>query len=230
MKKPSHILISNNEVVVFYDTLSEDKKKEVALILSAHNFNTNLLEKVRVFKIPRFLLINTEKIDMAKIIGGSIGIYSLHEQSKRVVPAYPEKLFFSDIFKRSTSFASFLDTNRQEIISALMNYETYHVANDEIDRAIDLFKSLDENSDYYQRRVGNIVAFLPRNQPLYALSCFALALSYMSRDVFVHVPSAMKFFFPLLEKKLDLKSFFPNVILSYEERRELLDNRSRLDV
>lgn len=191
MNRTHYILIQNSELIIFYNKLSEEKKKEILFILLEYGFNVTYLEEI--FKIPRFLLIHGEKIDMAKIVGQSVGISLLHEQSKHIINFYPEQLYFPDIYKHSKLFASFIVDNRQEIISVLINYETHKVANDEIERTLDLLNNLNENSDYYQRRIGDLIAFLPRNQPLYALSCFGLILTYMTRHVSVFIPSSMKF-------------------------------------
>lgn len=229
MKSLDSILIQNNNLIILYDNIPKKEKSEISFILSAYGFDISDLEKKKSFKIPRFLYVDSQKVDIVKIIGSRVGASLLHEQSKRIVASYPEELVFRDILVRSESFARYLENNREKIIFALTNYETYQVANDEINRSIDLFRSIEENSSFYKRRVGSIVAFLPRNQPLYALCCFALVLSYASRDVAVHVPAAMKLFFPLLKESLDLEKFFPNVLISFKERKKLLEESSKLE-
>ncbi|TAK96884.1 aldehyde dehydrogenase [Patescibacteria group bacterium] len=222
------IIIRSDELLVSYGELNVQERKAVQKILLEHGFETERLERMGMFRVPRFLMVGSRKVDLAKMIGPVVNINYPHQQSKCVRVSFPERIDVQNMLTHSRSFADFIEAHRQEIVKVLTNYETHAVANDEIERAVDLFRSLDENAIYYQRKVKDIVSFTPRNQPLYALGCFALVLAYMARSVYVHVPSVMKSFFPRLEEVLELKRFFPNVLVSYEQRNKLIERCSKL--
>lgn len=135
---------------------------------------------------------------------------------------------FSKIQKQANNFADKIEKNKEELINILLEYESYEVAIDEIERTLDLLKSLEENKEYFHLRIGAVTSFLPRNQPLYALSCFVLIPSLMSEEVYFRVPVSMRELLPRIIDFLDVLEIFPNVIVSKKERLEFLTERSSL--
>ncbi len=154
---------------------------------------------------------------------------SLSESSYMDYAPY-SPLDFALIEKHALAFATHLKKNRAIIIDLLLTYESYEVVEDEMTRALDLLENLKENKQYFDLRVGDIVAFLPRNQPLYALTCFVLVPSYMGGAVHFRIPHSMRSFLPELLKILDIAKFYPNVHVSNLERLEFLRERSALKV
>jgi hypothetical protein len=139
-------------------------------------------------------------------------------------------LDFSDIKRRAEKFADHLDANFEKVADILLEYESFEVVKDEFDRTIDHLRSLEENKNYFSLRIGQVTAFLPRNQPLYALACFVLIPSFMASEVHFRIPHSMRQFFPALLKLTKIKDFFPNVFVSTKERLEFLKERSALRI
>jgi len=218
-------LIYPNSIVVFLSLFSEKEQESLFSILNHHGFNTS--DTGTYFKVPRFISMNGEKIDMAKVVGKNFGKYLPHEQRKIFVKSFSQEIDFDKIKKHAHSFAEFVEKNRGKIIKALTMYETIKVAEDEIDRVLDLFYNLDENKSFFKRKINGFLAFLPRNQPFYALSCFGLVISYMSEKTWIYIPAAMKSFFPFLMKELRMEDFFPNITIS-NERNWLIKECSNL--
>lgn len=128
------------------------------------------------------------------------------------------------------SFADHIERNVDAIADILLEYESFEVVQDETARTLDLLRSLQENEEYFQLRIGAVASFLPKNQPLYALSCFVIVPSLMASDVHFRIPHAMKHFFPQLVRTLEVKRFFPNVVVSRKQRGAFLRERSALRV
>lgn len=137
-------------------------------------------------------------------------------------------LNFADIEKRSLALADLIERRGDELIDILLEYESYEVAVDEISRTLDLLKHIHENEQYFKLRIGPITSFLPRNQPLYALSCFVIIPSFMASEVWFRIPHTMKHFFDDVLKILKLDDSFPNIHISRKERLEFLKERSAL--
>lgn len=141
-----------------------------------------------------------------------------------------EPLLFSDIENTASLFSKHILKNYEALINILLRYETFEVATDEIERTLDLFINLNENKNYFEMRIGAVASFLPKNQPLYALSCFVIIPSLMSTEVHFRIPHCMKFFFHTLLEVLNLKEFFPNILISQKERLEFLEERAALRI
>lgn len=134
-----------------------------------------------------------------------------------------------DVNKRGREFAEFLLKNESLIAKVLTQYETFEVASDEIRRCVDLFSSLSENKDYFTGKKANAtVVFMPRNQPLYALSCFGFVPSFQSHIVNVRPPLSMHLFFLELIELLQIENFFPNVQISFEQREIFVEKHARV--
>ncbi len=140
------------------------------------------------------------------------------------------RLNFDEIDKRAKLFAAHIKKNFKKLTNILLEYESFEVVKDETERTLDLLNSLEENKEYFQIRVGSVAAFLPRNQPLYALSCFVIIPSLMAHEVHFRIPHSMKNFFPQLLETLEVNSFFPNIKISNKERVEFLIEQSALYV
>jgi|GEM_PF-1727438 len=135
---------------------------------------------------------------------------------------------FSETEERVNRFVLEIEKNKEKLIDILLEYESFEVVNDEINRTLDLLTSLAENKEYFSHRVGAVTSFMPRNQPLYALSCFVLVPSLMAQEVYFRIPAAMKFFFSKVIKLLDVHNYFPNIVISEKERFEFLKERTAL--
>jgi len=142
--------------------------------------------------------------------------------------AFLEPIDFSVVNRTALAFADHLSSHFENIAEILLEYESFEVVEDEFNRTMDLFKSLDENKNYFVLRINEVTAFLPRNQPLYALSCFVIVPSLMAHKVCFRIPHSMRGFFPKLLKILKLDEFFPNIIVSKKERLEFLKERTAL--
>src|SRR3989344_3782746 len=90
---------------------------------------------------------------------------------------------FVDVEKQARFFADEIERRREALVETLLEYESFEVAEDEITRTLDLLTNLRENRSYFRLRVNEIAAFLPRNQPLYAFTCFVAVPSLMARAV-----------------------------------------------
>jgi lysyl-tRNA synthetase, class I len=205
------VVTHGREIVIFEEGMARAERGRIFGVLREYGFHVDESRPYQGIRIDRFISKDGETVDMMKVICRVMGRSSkLHELSTRALNSYPEELDFDRISQHGHSFASFVRRNSGDITSVLTKYETHAVAADEIDRALDLFEHLDENRECYSRRVGNILTFLPRNQPLYALSCFSLALSYLATRVYTLFPSAMQSI-AALKDVLRLRDFFPNV-------------------
>lgn len=133
-----------------------------------------------------------------------------------------QRIDAEDAFKKAKKFATHIRAYRASIIRILTTYETHHVANDEIERTLDLLENLEENSNYFARKVRNTVVFLPINQPLYALVSFAVIPSIVSREVFVRPPQVAWPLMHTLVKRLQLQDFLPNIFISNDPRMRFI--------
>lgn len=139
-----------------------------------------------------------------------------------------KKLNFEEISNVAQKFADHIESHSEEIADILLEYESFEVVQDETQRTLDILRNLIVNKDYFSLRIGGVTSFLPRNQPLYALTCFVLVPSLMATEAQFRIPHSMRFFFPKLLEILDIQSFFPNVVVSDKERMHFLEERSAL--
>lgn len=140
------------------------------------------------------------------------------------------ELDFDLINSRANDFVDHMEAKYEELAHILLEYESYEVVVDEINRTFDLLRHLRENEEYFKLRIGSVAAFLPRNQPLYALSCFVLVPSLMASEVHFRIPQSMTHFFPRLLALLEVNKRFPNVKISIKQRVDFLKERSALNV
>ncbi|HLC66047.1 MAG TPA: aldehyde dehydrogenase family protein [Candidatus Nanoarchaeia archaeon] len=149
------------------------------------------------------------------------------EKKKREFALY-SPLQFSAIDAIAKEFADHIESHFEEIANVLLAYESFEVVKDETARTLDLLRHLSENKKYFVLRIGAVTSFLPRNQPLYALTCFVIVPALMASEVHFRIPHCMRFYFPELLKVLDFHRFFPNIVVSTMERLEFLRERSAL--
>lgn len=135
-------------------------------------------------------------------------------------------LNFNEVERRAGELADLIENRYQELIDILLEYESFEVAEDETSRTLDLLRNIRENKKYFRLRTGPITSFLPRNQPLYAFTCFVIIPSLMANEVHFRIPHTTKHFFPKILKLLDIYDFFPNIHVSTKERLEFLKERS----
>ena len=143
------------------------------------------------------------------------------------------KIDFTKIQERCSETSCLIRKNKKVIINILTRYETYHVAEDEIERTLDLLDSLDENSDYFKgNNINSIAVFLPSNQPFYVFFCFAIIPSFLAKEVNVRMPQCMKSFFMDLMKQIELKKGFKNINIVGSNRENFLAliTATRLDI
>ncbi len=135
-----------------------------------------------------------------------------------------------EIISRARAFADLIETKTEHLETILLRYESHEVVEDEISRTFDLLRNLNENEAYFKLRIGEVAAFLPRNQPLYAFTCFVIIPSFMASAVHFRIPHAMHAFFSEMLELLEIKKYFPNVFVSDKQRLEFLIERSALRV
>ncbi len=140
------------------------------------------------------------------------------------------KLDFTSINRTTNELVDHLESRYEELAHILLEYESYEVVVDEINRTFDLLRHISENEEYFKLRVGSVTSFLPRNQPLYALTCFVLVPSLMASEVHFRIPHSMTHFFPKLLALLEVAKRFPNVKVSIKQRVDFLKERSALRV
>jgi acyl-CoA reductase-like NAD-dependent aldehyde dehydrogenase len=137
-------------------------------------------------------------------------------------------LDFEEANRRAQQFADHIEKHSDDLVHILLKYESHEVAQDEISRTLDLLRSLEENKEYFKVRIGEAAAFLPRNQPLYAFSCFVVVPSLMASRVHFRIPHSMKLFFADMLDLLEATQQFPNIVVSPKQRIEFLTERSAL--
>ncbi|MFA5933705.1 MAG: aldehyde dehydrogenase family protein [Candidatus Paceibacterota bacterium] len=139
-------------------------------------------------------------------------------------------LNFSEIDRKAKNLADIIEARFEDLSEILLEYESYEVVEDETARTLDLLRSLKENKEYFKLRVGAITAFLPRNQPLYAFTCFVIIPSLMASEAHFRIPHSMRSFFPKMFALLDINKLFPNIFISSKQRIEFLTDRSAIIV
>ncbi len=135
---------------------------------------------------------------------------------------------FERSYQIALLFAEHIEASFESLAKILTTYESFEVVRDETARTLDLLRSLNENNEYFKLRIGAVTSFLPRNQPLYALTCFVIIPSLMASEVHFRIPQGMRYFFPELIQILKIHDFFPNIHVSKKERAQFLIERTAL--
>lgn len=149
--------------------------------------------------------------------------------SKASYAAYTP-LTYKKIKSQSEALAEHIESNFEALAHILLEYESYEVVVDEVSRTLDLLRSLDENKEYFKTRIGQVAAFLPRNQPLYAFACFVIIPSFMGSSVHFRIPHSMRHFFPKMLALLEVFERFPNIVVSHATRADFLRERTALRI
>lgn len=144
------------------------------------------------------------------------------------VPYAP--LDFKKIEKQAQQLADTIEVHFEGLAHILLEYESYEVVVDEVARTLDLLRNLTENKKYFKLRIGEVATFLPRNQPLYAFTCFVIVPSFMASAVHFRIPHSMRHFFPKLLVLLNIYQQFTNIVVSHASRTNFLLERTALRV
>ncbi len=218
------MLVENGYIYIRnYLNLPKNIKEKIEKILKDNNLEYISIKKENfTLAIPQFV----SKNNLAKPIGKIIGHVdpkklNIEKRYNRIHPRTYKKILNEEkIIKKAKQFAKFIRLNKKEIFNFLLRYETYGVAVDETERTLDLLENLSENKKYFKREVGPVTTFLPRNQPLYAFSCFVIIPSLMAKEVYVKPPITMDCFFFDLMKLLKIRKNFPNIHIHKKGTRE----------
>jgi lysyl-tRNA synthetase, class II len=119
-------------------------------------------------------------------------------------------------------FAHHLRSRTEQIHAALASYASFPAVEDEIARATYLLDNLEENRDFFQQKVDEVVAFLPRNQLLYATIYMGVIPSLMSNQCRVRPPESAHGSYRRLLQAVDFASFFPNLHFFLGNRGEFV--------
>ena len=150
------------------------------------------------------------------------------DKPRQIGPYTP--IDFSEIQRTANFLAYAIENQLETLLEILLQYETYEVAKDEIERSLDLLHNLHKNEEYFKLRINEVTAFLPKNQPLYAFTCFVVVPALMAEAVHFRIPATMRFFFPELLEVLEIPKRFPNIKVSDKQRLEFLKERSAMRV
>jgi len=138
---------------------------------------------------------------------------------------------FAEIGEHCALFAHHLRSRREQIQSALAAYASVPAVDDELARATYLLDNLEENREYFQDdigKVGEIAAFLPRNQLLYATVYMGVVPAMMSNHCHVRPPESTHPAYRSLIQAVDFGGFFPNLHLSLGSRHDFVASRARV--
>ncbi len=217
---------SNGESVVItsFNQLCHESKLRIERVLT----EADLIRSLEVgsfdnIQVPNSICKDGEIIDLASIIGVIVeedGRKSIKANTKK---NYPDEIDFDRVNAQALQMADYIEHNKKNLIDVLTQYETHEVANDEIERTLDLLRSLSENKAYFKRRIGGIGSFLPINQPLYALACFSMVPSLMADQVLVRPPVEVRQLFSEINDALKLKVHFPNIEISNQDRADFIE-------
>lgn len=167
--------------------------------------------------------------DVPNMIKSGLLIKASKKTSKQTYAPF-SLINFSEAEKLANTFANLISSNIDDLTNILLKYESYEVVQDEISRTLDLLRNLRENNEYFKLRVNSIATFLPRNQPLYAFTCFVVVPSLMASEVHFRIPRSMHHFFIEMMRALNVVELFPNIKVSEKTRIEFLRDRSALTV
>ncbi len=148
--------------------------------------------------------------------------------SGKYPPYTPLSTFY--IEDQTRSWAELIESKFEALTEILLEYESYEVVKDETERTLDLLQNIKDNNEYFRLRVNEVAAFLPRNQPLYAFTCFVVIPSLMASKVHFRIPHGMRHFFPKMLALLEVHTRFPNITVSHDTRLEFLRKRSALRI
>jgi lysyl-tRNA synthetase class II/acyl-CoA reductase-like NAD-dependent aldehyde dehydrogenase len=138
---------------------------------------------------------------------------------------------FAELGERCALFADHLRSRREQIQSALAAYASVPAVDDEIARATYLLDNIEENREYFQDdtgKAGEVAAFLPRNQLLYATVYMGVVPAMMSNHCHVRPPESAHPAYRNLIQAVDFAGFFPNLHFSLGSRIDFVASRARV--
>lgn len=218
--RPSVITPDNERVTIrSFNQLCHDSKIRIERIL----VEAGLTQKLEIgsfdnIQIPRTIEINGEQRDLGVLVEAIVEEDRRKSTRTNTQRDYPDGIDFEEVKEQATRISEAIESKSEELVAALTKYETHEVARDEIERVLDLLKSLEENEEYFRRRVGCIGTFLPINQPLYALGCFAMVPALMANKVLARPPVVARSVFSELTETIELEKHFRNLSVSNEKR------------
>ncbi len=141
------------------------------------------------------------------------------------------KTRFAELVEHCARFADHLRSRREQIQSALAAYASVPAVDDEIARATYLLDNLEENREYFEAdtgKAGEVAAFLPRNQLLYATVYMGVVPAMMSNHCHVRPPESAHPAYRNLIQAVDFNDFYPNLHFALGSRVEFVASRARV--
>ncbi|MGL9758447.1 MAG: aldehyde dehydrogenase family protein [Wolbachia sp.] len=225
----------NDNLLMIENSNFLQQKAKKAIVDELQKYGVKILHE---FQFPQY--ISNEDgvyINLATKVGPILGQYikpSTYVNEIKIKQACEvryDPIDFRYVFACAQKFSTYLKHNQGKIIQCLQSYECLDVAVDEIKRSVDLLDNLNQNSEYFKAQVSCIVSFLPLNQPLYSSVCFGCIMSLMAKTAIIRPPTVMKSLFENLTIVSKFNNFFPNLIISYDDKNEFIQkNRSVADV
>src|SRR3989344_7118143 len=124
------------KIIVELQSYNSRTREGIKLVLNKiiPDFNSNS----DVLEISKFIEKNDKIIDVEGLINQVI-VYNKRIKQRSDIIDVDECIF------KARKFASFIDKNKKKIIDILTLYETHEVAEDEINRSLDILLNLNEN-------------------------------------------------------------------------------------
>ena len=161
---------------------------------------------------PRPLLIEEEKVGVKAEL--SPGLVS-----------YAKQASFSEVQSACQELYNHIKLNYDSIINILTDYESYTVAVDEVQRAMDCLHTANINESYYNHACLNQgTSFLPLNLPLYSLILFGVMPSFQTNKIYLKPPQTSAEIYKKVYDSLKIDHFFKNIELKCIDRELFLEN------
>ncbi|MEK9497241.1 aldehyde dehydrogenase family protein [Photorhabdus sp. P32] len=150
------------------------------------------------------------------------------EESKIYMTKLYSKINFTEIRKKCDELSSALQKNSEALVEALSGYQCKNVTEDEILRSMDVLNNIENNREYFKKKIYGVTSFLPLNQPIYASICFGFIPSLMAENVCIRPPTAMHTHYKKFEEVINLSEFSPTLSISYEDKELFLSQRVKI--
>jgi len=134
-------------------------------------------------------------------------------------------LQFPEVARTCALFADYLRGRRDQIHSALASYASFPAVEDELARATYLLENLEENREYFQLKVEQVAAFLPRNQLLYATVYMGVIPALMSNHCHVRPPESAHDAYRRLLLAVNFTSFVGNLQIFLGNRGDFVASK-----
>ena len=128
----------------------------------------------------------------------------------------------NDFMQQKDKLVLLIEQNQDKIINALIKYEPYATAKDEVERSLLTLQGLGKELSKVKsgKKAGIISTFFPINLPLYSLVLFAITPSYFADTVYIRISNHISDVLTELSKILTITELFPAIQLkSYERKR-----------